>query len=160
MRRFSEVPGDIDGRADQLLLDQYPEPQRDEPVFIAVSKYFSGVYHWRVAWKAYNGSGEMKGWKVVEVIIPHGGYHRYQYGYCFKADDSPSIQMWRLFTVGNVDSESRMSLGELGNYEPQPLSPEQGNADGGCVSCVEGFLLGLVNGVRSDIHYRITLIDL
>lgn len=116
MKRFNEA-------ADQAELNKYPEPNRDETVFLAVTRNKTlKVLHWRIAWKAYTPQGVFSGYKTLEVKHDGkpaaGSSQGFQFRFSLRAVGSTSAKTWDITELGKLSAEYRGSLvATAGSYD-------------------------------------------
>lgn len=108
MKRFNE-------KADQAELNKCPEPNRDETIFLAVTRNsVTKVLHWRIAWKAYNAKNECVGHKTLEVKhdneLPAGSAQKFMLRFSLRGIASNTVKDWVTYDLGKLSLENRQHL--------------------------------------------------
>lgn len=126
MKRYNET-------ADQAELNRCPEPNRAEPIYLAVTRNKPmKVLHWRIVWKAYNAQLVQVGYKTLEVKHdgkpPAGSAQKFQFRYSLRGSESTSARAWDLFELGSLSAEHRGILA---------ATAENWDGDGNCIACAK-----------------------
>lgn len=126
MKRYNEI-------ADQAELNRCPEPNRAEPIYLAVTRNKSlKVLHWRIVWKAYNAQLAQVGYKTLEVkhdgIPQAGSAQKFQFRFSFRPNESTSARAWDMFELGSLSAKHREDLA---------ATAENWDGDGNCIACAK-----------------------